>query len=66
MHSTGSKFGKSGFYRPVGSPPDHLGVHNFETLHEIFHVYEDLEGILRTDHTISFLGLANKITAIRP
>jgi hypothetical protein len=57
LHSTGSKFGKSGFYRLVASGADHLYVRNFTTLHEIFHVYEDREGVLRTDHTISFLGM---------
>jgi hypothetical protein len=57
LHSRGSKFGKSGFYRLVAAGPDHLYVRNFTTLHEIFHVYEDQEGILRTDHTISFLGM---------
>jgi hypothetical protein len=71
LHSTGAKFGKSGFYRLVGSGPDHLWVRNFTTLHEIFHVYEDREGILRTDHTISFLGMTivrlhYKITPVRP
>jgi hypothetical protein len=29
----------------------------FKTLHELFHVYADDEGLLRTEHTISFLGL---------
>lgn len=57
LHSTGSGFGKSGFYRLVASGPDYLYVRNFTTLHEIFHVYEDREGILRTDHTIFFLGM---------
>jgi hypothetical protein len=57
LHSTGSKFGKSGFYRLVASGADHLYVRNFTTLHELFHVYEDKEGVLRTDHTISFLGM---------
>jgi hypothetical protein len=57
LHSTGSKFGKSGFYRLAASGADHLHVRNFTTLHEIFHVYEDKEGVLRTDHTISFLGM---------
>jgi hypothetical protein len=57
LHSTGSKFGKSGFYRLVASGAEHLFVRNFTTLHEIFHVYEDQEGVLRTDHTISFLGM---------
>src|SRR5215467_2705845 len=71
LHSTGSKFGKSGFYRLVASGPDHLYVRNFTTLHEIFHVYEDREGVLRTDHTISFMRLTivrlhYKITPVRP
>src|SRR5215468_12596846 len=57
LHSTGSKFGKSGFYRLVASGAEHLLVRNFTTLHEIFHVYPDQEGVLRTDHTISFLGM---------
>lgn len=70
LHSTGSKFGKSGFYRLVASGPDHLYVRNFTTLHEVFHVYEDREGILRTDHTISFLGMTivrlhYKVTPVR-
>jgi len=32
-------------------------VRNFTTLHEIFRVYLDEEGVLRTDHTITFVGL---------
>jgi hypothetical protein len=55
--STGAAFGRSGFYRVVESGPDHLRVKNFTTLHEIFHVYADEDGILRTDHEITFLGL---------
>jgi hypothetical protein len=57
LDSSGSKFGRSGFYRLVASGKDHLVARNFTTLHELFHVYEDKEGILRTDHTISFLGM---------
>jgi hypothetical protein len=57
LSSCGSRFGKSGFYRVVQSGKEHLRVRNFRTLHELFHVYEDQEGILRTDHTISFLGM---------
>jgi hypothetical protein len=48
---------KSGFYRLVVSCPDHIYARNFTTLHELFHVYEDRTGVLRTDHTISFLGM---------
>jgi len=55
--STGAAFGSSGFYRIVESGTEHWRVRNFETLHEIFHVYADEDGILRTDHEITFVGL---------
>ena len=55
--STGSGFGRSGFYRIVESGPDAWRVRNFTTLHEIFKVYVDEENVLRTDHTIKFIGL---------
>jgi hypothetical protein len=32
-------------------------VRNFTTLHELFRVYVDPDGVLRTDHKISFVGL---------
>lgn len=57
LASTGSGFGRSGFYRVVASGKEYLRVRNFKTLHELFHVYEDKEGVLRTDHKISFLGM---------
>jgi hypothetical protein len=34
-----------------------LRVRYIKSLHELFHVYVDDEGVLRTDHTVSFLGL---------
>jgi hypothetical protein len=55
--STGATFGRSGFYRIVESGADHWRVRNFKTLHEIFHVYADDDGVLRTDHEITFVGL---------
>jgi hypothetical protein len=55
--STGAAFGRSGFYRVVESGADHWRVRNFTTLHEIFHVYADEDGVLRTDHEITFVGL---------
>jgi hypothetical protein len=61
LDASGAGFGRSGFYRLVDGGPDHWRVRNFTTLHELFHVYVDTEGILRTDHTVSFLG----ITVIR-
>jgi hypothetical protein len=57
LDSSGSAFGRSGFYRIVESGPDHWRVRNFRSLHELFRVYVDEENILRTDHKISFVGL---------
>jgi hypothetical protein len=57
LDSSGSGFGRSGFYRIVESGPDHWRVRNFRSLHELFHVYVDEENILRVDHKISFVGL---------
>jgi len=57
LDSSGGAFGRSGFYRLVDAGPDHWKVRNFTTLHELFHVYVDGEGTLRTDHTVSFLGI---------
>lgn len=57
LDSSGSGFGRSGFYRVVDAGPDHWRVRNFTTLHELFHVYMDQEGVLRCDHTVSFVGL---------
>src|SRR5882672_5106633 len=55
--STGAAFGRSGFYRIVELGTEHWRVRNFKTLHEIFHVYADEDGVLRTDHEITFVGL---------
>ncbi len=55
--STGAAFGKSGFYRIVEAGPKAWKVRAFTTLHELFHVYLDEEGVLRTDHEIRFVGL---------
>jgi hypothetical protein len=55
--STDSRFGSCGFYRIVESGTDDVHVRCFKSLHEIFHVYVDEEGVLRTDHEIQFLGL---------
>jgi hypothetical protein len=57
LDSSGSAWGRSGFYRIVRSGADHRRVRYVKTLHELFHVYVDDEGVLRTEHTISFLGV---------
>lgn len=58
LRSDGAAFGRAGFYRVLESGKDAWRVRNFKTLHEVFHVYVDEDGVLRTDHTITFVGLA--------
>jgi hypothetical protein len=55
--STGAAFGRVGFYRVLESGKDAWRVRNFTTLQEVFRVYVDQDDILRTDHTISFVGM---------
>ncbi len=57
LDSSGSAWGRSGFYRIVRSGAEHRRVRYVKTLHELFHVYVDDENVLRTEHIISFLGL---------
>ena len=57
LDSSGSSWGRSGFYRLVASGSEHWRVRYVKTLHELFHVYVDDEGVLRTEHRISFLGI---------
>jgi hypothetical protein len=57
LDSSGSAWGRSGFYRIVPSGAEHWRVRNFTSLHELFHVYVDSEGVLRCDHRISFVGM---------
>ena len=56
--SSGSTFGRTGFYRMIDGGPDHYIVRHVRSLRELFHVYLDAEGVLRTDHTVFFLGLS--------
>jgi hypothetical protein len=55
--SQGRRFGDCGFYRLIERGPAHYQVRYLKTLHERFHVYVDDEGVVRTDHTIRYLGL---------
>lgn len=55
--SHGRGFGDPGFYRLVERGADFYQVRYLKTLHEMFHVYVDNEGVLRTDHSIRYLGL---------
>jgi hypothetical protein len=56
--SSGSAFGKTGFYRMIDGGPEHYIVRHVRSLRELFHVYVDAERVLRTDHTVLFLGLS--------
>lgn len=55
--SRNTRFGGPGFYRIVELKTRKWRVRYIRTLHEIFHVYIDADGVLRTDHIIHFLGL---------
>ena len=55
--SRNTRFGGPGFYRIVELESGRWRVRYIRTLHEIFHVYMDADGVLRTDHNIHFLGL---------
>jgi hypothetical protein len=54
--SSGEQFGDAGFYRMVERDDKHWTVRYLRSLKELFHVYVDDEGVLRTDHTVRFLG----------
>jgi hypothetical protein len=54
--SRGSRFGDYGFYRVLAVDDERWKVRYLRTLHELFHMYVDEHGILRTDHVIRFLG----------
>jgi hypothetical protein len=55
--SAGSAFGRTGFYRMIDGGPQRYIVRHVRTLREVFHVYVDEEGVLRTEHSVLFLGL---------
>jgi hypothetical protein len=56
--SSGTAFGRTGFYRMIDGGPDHYIVRHVRSLRELFHVYVDAEEVLRTDHSVFFLGLS--------
>ena len=55
--SSGSRFGDPGFYRMVEAGSEHWRVRFVRTLRELFHLYIDGQGVLRTDHRVTFLGM---------
>jgi hypothetical protein len=54
--SSGAQFGDPGFCRMVETDAAQWRVRYLRTLREVFHVYVDRLGTLRTDHTVRFLG----------
>lgn len=55
--SSGNGFGDSGYYRMIRTSRNKIRVRYLRTLKEHFHVFEDSDGTLRTDHNVRFLGL---------
>jgi hypothetical protein len=57
LDSGGGHFGGAGFYRVQGRGADRVRVWKIRTLKEHFRVFVDPQGVLRCDHSVSFLGL---------
>jgi hypothetical protein len=55
--SAGKKFGDPGYYRVLDEGKETLKVRHLRSLQELFHVYVDDRGDLRTDHSVRFMGL---------
>ena len=55
--SAGKKFGDPGYYRVLDEGKETLKVRHLRSLQELFHVYVDERGDLRTDHDVRFMGL---------
>ena len=67
LHSNGKGFGDAGFYRVLQTGETERRVRCIRAMKETIHVYVDVEGTLRTDHTFRFfrypmLRLHYKIT----
>ena len=55
--SSGRRFGDPGFYRVTEAGTGRLRVWYVRALTEIFHVYPDADGSVRTDHFLRWWGL---------
>jgi hypothetical protein len=55
--SSGRRFGDPGFYRVTATSQGRIRVWYVRALTEIFHVYPDKDGSVRTDHHLRFWGL---------
>jgi hypothetical protein len=56
--SKGSRFGDPGYYRVLDEGGETLKVRHLRSLQEMFHVYVDQRGDLRTEHRVRFMGFA--------
>jgi len=56
--SSGRKFGDPGFYRITEAGPGRLRVWYVRGFNELFHVYLDSDGSIRTDHFVRWWGLS--------
>jgi len=56
--SSGRRFGDPGFYRVTNAGPGRLRVWYVQPIKEVFHVYPDGEGSVRTDHYLTWWGLS--------
>jgi hypothetical protein len=56
--SSGRRFGDPGFYRIGEAGPGRLRVWYVRGLTEVFHVYPDSDGSVRTDHVLRWWGLS--------
>jgi hypothetical protein len=57
LSSKARRFGGPGFYRILRLNAHTYKVRFIRTLREYFHVYEDKDGVLRTDHTVTLWGM---------
>lgn len=55
--SSGRRFGDPGFYRITEAGPGRLRVWYVRGFTEVFHVYPDSDGSIRTDHLLRWWGL---------
>src|SRR5216684_827541 len=53
--SSGHRFGDPGFYRITEAGPGRIRVWYVRPLKEVFHVYPDVDGSVRTDHFVRWL-----------
>jgi hypothetical protein len=56
--SSGQRFGDPGFYRITEAGPGRIRVWYVRPLKEVFHVYPDIDGSVRTDHFVRWWGLS--------